>query len=136
MDYTHEKVTAAYMSARKQLCNVDKLAEVSLFAASHSQNETACSQTARLGFEALTGGLDMTEAAKPMFIVKTQEDLQPALMDKPSVTYVSLTNDASNMFADDSGHRFLVLQCYGQFRVIQANNGADYGVWNTDNGVR
>lgn len=48
-------------------------------------------------------------------------------MDKPSVTYVSLTNDASNMFADDFGHRFLVLQCYGQYRVIQANNGAGCG---------
>ena len=61
MDYTHENIKAAYMFARKQLCNVDKLVEVALFAASHSQNKTACSQTARLGFEALTSGLNMTE---------------------------------------------------------------------------
>ena len=127
MDYTHENVKAAYMSARKQLCNVDNLVEVALFAASHSQNNKACSQTARLGFEALTGGLDMTETADPKFFVRSLEDVQPKLMDKPSVTYVSLTNDASNLFADDSGHRFLVLQCHGLFRVIQANNGAGCG---------
>jgi len=119
----HENIKAVYKSARRHLCNVSKLADVALFAANHSQNKSSCSQTARLGFEALTGGINMTEMAKANYFLKTLEDVQPELTDKPSVTYVSLTNDASNLFADESGHRFLVLQCYGQFRVIQANNG-------------
>jgi hypothetical protein len=69
----------------------------------HTLNKTACSQSARLGFEALTGGLDMMQTTKPKFFIKTDEVVQPELMDKPSVTYVSLTNDASDLFADDSG---------------------------------
>lgn len=31
-----------------------------------------------------------------------------------------------DLFADDDGHRFLVLQCHGHVRVLQASNGA-YG---------
>ncbi len=46
----------------------------------------------------------------------------------PSVTYVSLTGSAreSDLFADGDGHRFLVLQCHGHVRVLQACKGA-YG---------
>jgi hypothetical protein len=49
----------------------------------------------------------------------------PEEMGPPSVTYVSLSG-SDDVAADDSGHRFLVLQCHGRVRVLQACKGA-YG---------
>ena len=87
--YASEAVKAAYLTARERLSGVDKLVEVALFAASCSNNQQACSQTSRLGFEALTGGLDMTKAPdnEIRFFVQ-DKDVQPQLTDKPTVTYV------------------------------------------------
>jgi hypothetical protein len=47
----------------------------------------------------------------------------PTKTEEPSVTYVSLTGDFDNLFSNDDGHRFLVLQAHGYVRVVQACNG-------------
>lgn len=69
----------------------------------------------------------MTGSVVPVYFMRgaTQYSL-PARMDQPSVTYVSLTGDGDKLFADDTGHRFLVLQCHADVRVLQACKGA-YG---------
>ena len=129
MEFRHSIVQSVHRAARRQLCDVDKLAEVALFASSASQDAWACSQTARLGFEALTGGCDMTTTVTVetvSFMSSNDWSRKPDRMDHPSVIYVSLTGDSSNLFAEDDGHRFLVLQCHGHVRVLQACKGA-YG---------
>lgn len=126
MDYKHSIVQSVYRAARKQLCNVDKLADVVLFAASASQDNDACSHTARLGFEALTGGHDMIAGVQPVFFMGSGMPLKPDNTTVPSVTYISLTGDSDDLFADNDGHRFLVLQCHNHVRVIQACKGT-YG---------
>ena len=103
---------------------------------------TGVIQTARLGFEALTGGRDMAKALVPVYFMRGTSSSSsssssgngnssmlpmPAGTDQPSVTYVSLTGDANDMLSDSSGHRVLVLQCHGHVRVIQASKGAAYG---------
>ena len=121
MDFKHGIVQSVYRAARRMLCDVDTMADVVLFAASASQDGSACSQTARLGFEALEDTVDAV-----FFMSGAAAGSVPGRTELPSVTYISLTGDASNLFADDDGHRFLVLQCHGHARVIQACKGA-YG---------
>ena len=59
-----------------------------------------------------TGDLD------PILFLK--EKCVPRKSSAPSVIYVSLSEDAKNRFADSTGHRFLVLQCNGYVRILQA----------------
>lgn len=98
------------------------------YASSACQDQMACSQTALMGFEALTGGCDMTATITPTRFMEDDvaANSMPDRMNMPSVTYVSLTGESKDLFADDDGHRFLVLQCHGHVRVVQACKG-EYG---------
>ena len=55
-----------YSEASDMLSGVGRLVEVALFAASTCcTNQQSCSETARLGFGALTGGVDLTKVVDP-----------------------------------------------------------------------
>ena len=153
MKYDHPIVKSVYAAARRRLCTVDTLADAVLLAASTSEDPFACSQVARLGFEALTGGCSMNGLEfDPTYFMKDSPDgaggvvaadqakgfaaacsLVDAAEDEkippnpihPSVTYINLTGISDN-FASEDGHRFLLVQCHGRVRVLQACKGT-YG---------
>jgi hypothetical protein len=70
-------VKSVYAAARRRLCTVDTLADAVLLAASASEDPFACSQVARLGFEALTGGCSMKLDFVPTYFMDDSADGAP-----------------------------------------------------------
>ena len=125
--HVHRLACCTCLSRRVAQSSLNKLVEDVLCASSASQDATACSQTARLGFEALTRSSDMTASVDPIFFMSDDvAGRMPDRMAEPSVTYVNHTGDTRLFADDDGGHRFLVLQCHGHVQVLQACKG-EYG---------
>jgi len=116
---------AAKLQARDELgLGVDQLAGIvaRFITRTHPQTSpryTDCSAAASVAFEMLTGMPPNLCAADHKSWLVDARDIPESTSHAPTVTFVSLTASADSFGAED-GHRFIVLQSKGRFRLLQA----------------